>query len=164
MKDLWPEITVHDYKGELGNLATRLHRPVLQDLANVISLMSNTKDSELDVVQKVLQVMFSEATFPPMEPLSQSSVTHYAYLLSTYAVQLVREVLTTIDWEWGHMPESPDLDGLKKFFNVDSLDDLARAIGDKFDFLTNGIEHPWESFSVPSKKDHETVKAIAFWL
>lgn len=166
MKELWPKTAIHDYTGELGNLAQRLNRPVLQDLANVIVIMSDFGVDELTVSRRVIKALLEgQFEYVQSSPVDAGQLRIQAYLIATYGIQLVKDVLTTMFFEDGKCPKgSFDLEGLKTFFKVDNLDDLARVIADRFGFKTDGIEHPWESCAIPSKVDTQTRKALEFWI
>lgn len=166
MKELWPKTSIHDYSGELGSLAQRLNRPVLQDLANVIVVMTDFGVDELVVARRVIKALLEgQFEYAQGSVAEASQLRIQAYLIVTYGIQLVSEVLTTMYFDEAECPkEKLGLNGLQAFFKVDNLDDLARAIAAKFGFETAGIEHPWESCAVPAKNDVQTRKAIEFWI
>lgn len=164
MKDLWPDVHIHDYQGELGNLATLLHRPVLQDLTNVIVLMSNPNVSEFYVIKRISRALMQEGPFLRGEARDDSSIKFCAYLHVAYTLQLVKEVRERVDPLINIFPPGATIDDVEAYFGVSTLDDLARVIGNMFGFVTDDIEHPWEAFSVPSLTDVHTSKSIAFWL
>lgn len=176
MKKLWDkDYQASIFNKELAEQAHILDRPVLQDIANVLCIVVNCNGDWMAVLRTVIPQVLNTGPSHSMvfvdadvdaDAGSVAEDIFRGYCL--YALELVSEIRNWLKsgvLEYPKMVSSGGctLEDVMEHYHSEDKDDLARCIARHINYVTAGVEHPWNATNIISRNTLKLTRALQWW-